>query len=90
KVTLPLIAALRTMPTAARRVVERLFDAPEPDDALIERVVEIVDENGGLEYARRRGEEYARAAEDALAGMPDTPVVGSLRDAIAYAMDRSQ
>lgn len=90
KVTLPLIAALRTMPAASRRVVERLFETPEPDDALIERVVGIVEENGGLEYARNRGEEYARAADEALATLPETPVSGCLRDAIAYAMDRSQ
>lgn len=90
KVTLPLIAALRTMPAGSRRVVEELFDEPEPSDAQIERVMEIVQENGGLEYARRRGEEYAHAAEEALAGLPDTAVLGSLRDAIAYVMDRSQ
>lgn len=90
KVTLPLIAALRVMPPAARAVVERLFESAEPADALIDEVVGIVEENGGLDYARRRGEEYARAAEDALAGLPESPVTGALRDAIAYAMDRSQ
>jgi octaprenyl-diphosphate synthase len=90
KVTLPLIAALRTMTGAARREVEALFSDPEPDDGLIARVVEIVADAGGLDYARRRGEQFASEAEQALVGLPDTPAVGALHDAIAYAMDRSQ
>ncbi len=88
KVTLPLIAALRTMPDSARRHVERLFAAPEPSDADIELVITIVVEHGGLDYARRRGGQYAREAERALDGLPDTPVLAALHDAIAYAMDR--
>jgi octaprenyl-diphosphate synthase len=90
KVTLPLIAALRTMSAAERRAVDALFDTPEPRDEQIGRVVEIVSDRGGLEYARRRGDEYAREAELALAGLPDTPARGALHDAIAYALDRSQ
>ena len=90
KVTLPLIAALRSMSPAARREVEALFADPEPDDARISGVVGIVVENGGLDYARQRGDRFAREAEEALAELPDTPAVGALHDAIAYAMDRSQ
>ena len=90
KVTLPLIAALRTIKPPARREVDALFDASEPSDEQIERVIGIVDESGGLEYARQRGNEYALAAEAALEGLPDTPVLSALHDAIAYAVNRSQ
>jgi len=90
KVTLPLIAALRTMGPAARREVDALFDNSEPDDAEIETVVGIVAEEGGLEYARRREEEYAAAAGAALAGLPESPVLGALLDAISYVMGRRQ
>ncbi|MDQ3696569.1 MAG: octaprenyl-diphosphate synthase, partial [Gemmatimonadota bacterium] len=89
-VTLPLIEALRTMSPAARREVEVLFDTPEPGDARIARVIEIVAESGGLDYARRRGAQFADAAEDALGALPETPAVGALHDAVAYALDRSQ
>ena len=88
KVTLPLIAALRTMSAAARREVNALFDAAEPSDAQIERVIQIVTDNGGLDYAHRRGAAYAAEAEQALHGIPETPMLGALHDAIAYAMDR--
>jgi octaprenyl-diphosphate synthase len=89
-VTLPLIHALRGLSGAARDEVDTLFDTAEPDDAQIARVIEIVADRGGLDYARERGLEYARAAESALAELPETAAAASLRDAIAYALDRSQ
>ena len=89
KVTLPLIVALRSMPAAARRDVDELFSTAEPGDDQIARVTEIVREEGGIDYARRRAAEYAAGAEEALDGLPDSPVLGSLHDAIAYAVERS-
>jgi octaprenyl-diphosphate synthase len=88
KVTLPLIAALRTMSPAARRRVDALFADASPEEALIAEVVEIVREEGGLEYARRRGEEFAQEAEEALAELPESPYRSSLGEAIGYVMDR--
>jgi octaprenyl-diphosphate synthase len=88
KVTLPLIAALRTMPPAHRARVDALFTADEPTDDLVADVVAIVVDAGGIDYARREGERFAHAAEGALAGVPDSPVRAALIDAIAYVMDR--
>jgi octaprenyl-diphosphate synthase len=88
KVTLPLIAALRTMSPGARRRVDALFANPDPDDGIIAEVVEIVREEGGLEYARRRGEEFAQQADEALNELPESPYRSSLGEAISYVMDR--
>ncbi|HVD04858.1 MAG TPA: polyprenyl synthetase family protein [Gemmatimonadaceae bacterium] len=88
KVTLPLIAALRTMRTPARARVERLFAQEEPDDASIAEVVAIVAEHGGIEYARRRGELFADEAEETLQGLPDSAARNALSDAITYVMER--
>ena len=88
KVTLPLIFALRKMPAAARRRVDALFANPDPDDGLIAEVVEIVREEGGLEYARRRGEDFAQQAEEALAELPESVYRNSLAESIGYVMDR--
>jgi octaprenyl-diphosphate synthase len=88
KVTLPLIASLREMGPAARDRVNVLFATAEPSDELIDEVVAIVSEHGGLDYARRRGELFAREAEEALAGIPATPARAALADAIGYVMDR--
>lgn len=88
KVTLPLIAALREMPASARARVDALFASPEPDDEAIAEVVEIVRDHGGLEYARRRADQYSREAEEALAELPDGPSKASLTDAIGYVVER--
>jgi octaprenyl-diphosphate synthase len=88
KVTLPLIYALRTMSPAARKRVDALFANPDPDDALIAEVVEIVREEGGLEYSRRRGEDFAQQAEEALGELPESVYRGALAESIGYVMDR--
>jgi octaprenyl-diphosphate synthase len=88
KVTLPLIAALREMPASDRQRVELLFASPEPEDEAISEVVTIVRDHGGLDYARRRGDQFAREAEDALADLPESPARTSLVDAIAYVGER--
>jgi octaprenyl-diphosphate synthase len=88
KVTLPLIAALRTMKPADRRTVEALFAASEPDDRQVGEVIALVAEHGGLEFARRRGDQFAREAEEALAGLPETPFRAALVESIAYVLDR--
>lgn len=88
KVTLPLIAALRAMTPAERGRAEALFAEPEPSDAIIAEVTAIVAERGGLEYARRRGDEYAAEAEAALVTLPMGPVRTALAEALAYVLDR--
>lgn len=88
KVTLPLIAALREMPSYARIRVDELFASPEPDDDQIAEVTTIVRDYGGLEYARRRAEQFAREAEDALVAVPESPARSALIDAIGYAVER--
>ena len=88
KVTLPLIYALRKMAPSSRRRVDALFARPDPDDGLIAEVVDIVRDEGGLEYARRRGEDFAQQAEEALAELPESVYRSSLGESIGYVMDR--
>ena len=88
KVTLPLIAALREMSASSRRRVDELFASPEPGDEAISDVMAMVREHGGLDYARRRRDQFAREAEDAVATVPEGPARTSLTDAIAYVVER--
>ena len=88
KVTLPLIAALPKLTPAGRRRVEALFASESPDDDQIHDVIALVTEAGGIDAARRRGEQYALEADAALRGLPDTPARAALADAILYVMDR--
>jgi octaprenyl-diphosphate synthase len=88
KVTLPLIVALPRLSAARRADVEALFATEAPSDEQIAEVIAHVAEAGGIDSARRRGEEYAHEAEEALSGLPDTPARAALADAILYVMDR--
>ena len=88
KVTLPLIAALPKLSPAARGSVDALFASEAPSDEQIQEVVGLVTEAGGIDAARRRGEQYALEADAALRGLPDTPARAALADAILYVMDR--
>lgn len=88
KVTLPLIAALREMPASERARVDALFASKEPEDGAIAEVVGIVRDHGGLEYARRRADQFSREAEDALADLPDGTARTALTDAISYVVER--
>ena len=65
-----------------------MFATETPADEQIADVIAIVADAGGIDGARRRGEEFAREAEDALDSLPDTPARIALADAILYVMDR--
>ncbi len=88
KVTLPLIAALRNMSPASRTRVEDLFATTDPDEDAVTDVIQLVHESGGIEYARRRADQFAREAEEALASVPGGPAKAMLLEAIGYAVDR--
>ncbi|HEV8449404.1 MAG TPA: polyprenyl synthetase family protein [Gemmatimonadaceae bacterium] len=88
KVTLPLIAALPRLNAVERERVEALFRTESPADGLVFDTIAIVEKAGGIEYARRQGERFAREAEAALRGLPPSPVRSALTDSIAYVMER--
>ena len=88
KVTLPLIAALPRLSRADRGVVDALFATDAPADGQVAEVIALVAQHGGIDDARRRGERFAREAEDALDTLPDTQARTALADAILYVMDR--
>ena len=51
-------------------------------------MIEIVIEEGGLDYAREQGERYASRADDVLAGLPESPARRALQDTLTYVMER--
>jgi octaprenyl-diphosphate synthase len=88
KVTLPLIGALKSMSAAETKRVEALFAEAEPDEKLVAEVKALVRDSGGLEYAHKRGAEFAEQAHQTLATLPETPARAALADAIVYVMER--
>jgi octaprenyl-diphosphate synthase len=88
KVTLPLIAALPRLPDAGRRDVAQLMRTEEPDAAQVARVIELVTEAGGLEYARERAQQFAEQADAELDRLPPSSARESLRASITYVLER--
>lgn len=88
KVTLPLIAALAEMPAPELREVEHFFADPEPSEDGITRVVELVTNHGGIEYARARANSFGEQALSALIELPEAPATDALRAAVAYVIER--
>ncbi|MGH8436037.1 MAG: polyprenyl synthetase family protein [Pseudomonas sp.] len=88
KVTLPLIHALGQMSRSERTEVHRFFVDPEPQDELINRLVLLVRRHGGLDYARRRAEQFGERATHALLELPDSVATEALRAAVGYVIER--
>lgn len=88
KITLPLIAALPRMDAEERRAVEGLMAEPAPADALVHRVIQIVEARGGLKAARMRAQAYALEAEAELEALPASRAREALRESVSYAIDR--
>ncbi|MFC1791492.1 polyprenyl synthetase family protein [Gemmatimonadota bacterium] len=90
KVTLPLVGALKVAPPSAEAEIRAFFTHVEPPEEEIVRVVALVEELGGVDYARKKAQEFAQAAEDALKGLPPGAPLDSLRDSITYVVDRNR
>jgi octaprenyl-diphosphate synthase len=90
KVTLPLVGALSHASKAEESEIRQFFTRVNPDDGEIVRVIDIVRERGGLDYARARAREFAERAEHALDGLVGSPAVDALRESVSYAVDRSR
>ena len=86
KATLPLIHAIAHGDAPIR---ERLRKAIEHGDTdAMPEVMSAIHATGGLDYSRRRAEEYAEAAEQALDGLEDNDYVAALRGLAHYAVSR--
>lgn len=90
KVTLPLIHSYAAMPPQHKKTVENFFASTvDHTDEEVAEIVALVADHGGLEYARRRGEEFAREAEVSLRPIPSSVAKDSLLSTISYVMERN-
>jgi octaprenyl-diphosphate synthase len=88
KMTLPLIYALGRLSSAGRNEVAQLLTTPAPTDGQVARVIAMVGETGGLDYARGRAQALAEQADAALDALAPSVARERLRDSIVYVLDR--
>ncbi|MBO9716032.1 MAG: polyprenyl synthetase family protein [Pseudoxanthomonas sp.] len=87
KATLPLIHAIAHSDDATRQRLRAVVE--EGDSTAMPDVLAAIHATGGLDYSRQRAFDYARAAEAALAGLPETAAVAALRGLARYAVERT-
>ncbi len=90
KVTLPLVGALKAATSSAEAEIRSLFSKTEASEEEIFRVVELVAELGGVDYARKKALDFAEGAHEALAELPESAALQALRDSITYVVDRNR
>jgi octaprenyl-diphosphate synthase len=85
---MPLIYALARAEAKEAKAVLKIIKS-KPGKAEVARVVEFVRNNGGIEYAARRSEEYVAAAVNALSVLPDTAARRSLEAFARFTTQRT-
>lgn len=89
KMTLPLIAALRSAPESERRALTRMIRLDPKSDATAEAALEMVSRHGGMEYAREKMGRLAAMAVDDLSALPESAAKEALKDLVEYNMGRT-
>ena len=90
KVTLPLVGALANTTEGEHRQIRSFFDTANPSDEDISRIIGIVEERGGLEYARVHADRCAQMAQSSLLGLSEDPALSALSDAVSWVVDRQR
>ena len=88
KITLPLIHALEKSPSSIRKHILSVVKQRKKTKAEISEVIKFVAENGGLEYAETKMNQYRDKALAILDSYPDTDVKNALREFAGYTTSR--
>ena len=86
KATLPLIHAMARSDAGTRGLLREAVEHGDTD--AMPAVLAAIRATGGLDYSRSRAMDFARAAEAALDGLPDSRYMAALRGLGRYAVSR--
>jgi len=89
KITLPLIHALEKSPASERRHILNIVKGRKKTKAEINEVIKFVVENGGMDYAENKMNQYRDKAFAILDSYPDSDVKDSLKKFISYTTSRN-
>ena len=70
--------------------IRSFFSTADPSDEDISRIIGIVEERGGLEYARVHADRCGQLAQASLMGLSEGPALAALSDAVSWVVDRQQ
>ena len=90
KLTLPLIHALQKVGKKSKRMIINTIKKDKQDPVKINKIISIVIENGGIQYAENKMHEYKNLALKELDQLPKTPAKESFIGLIHYSINRKK
>lgn len=86
KPTLPLIFSMREGDTESSKIIRTAI--LNKDISMIDQVVSVVKNSGGLDYTKAKAQKEANLAAEALSGLPDSTYKQALLDLTKFAIER--
>lgn len=90
KITLPLLHVLNEADRAERKRILRLIKRKNNSSAVVEELIQLVSENGGLEFAEQKMNEFKDKAIAGLKDFPDCEARESLIELMNYISTRKK
>ncbi|MEI8135283.1 MAG: polyprenyl synthetase family protein [bacterium] len=90
KLTLPLLYTLSTLAPKEEQRIRKLIKSGKSTEGERKLIMNLVVATGGLDYARKKGEEYVAKAQASIASLPDSPSKQSLINFASYVMERER
>ena len=90
KMTLPLIYLLNQSGRSEKRKVVNIIKNHNTNPEKVRQVIDLVNQGGGIEYARQKMKEYHDEALGILEEFPESPSRNSLRDLVNYTIERKK
>ena len=87
-VTLPLIFSKANMSRLEYRELKKLLRAKKKNRSIIKKISDMVDETGGIDYAKNKLDEFSELAVNAINVYPESEVKTSLIDLVAFNASR--
>lgn len=86
--TLPLIFSKNNMSRSAYKKLKKLLDVKKKSRSVISQIVQVIEESGGVDYARKKLDEYSHKAIESILPYPDTPIRQSMLDLVDFNASR--
>ena len=88
KLTLPLIFALRNTNGTEKDEIVKMIDNKDFSTANINKIMQFAHNNGGVDYAISRMNDFKKMAMDELTDLPDNEIRTSLHECVEFVTDR--
>ena len=87
-VTLPLIFVKNNMSKFEYRELRKLLNKKRKSNAIILKICDIVEDAGGIDYAKNKLDEYSDLARDSISSYPDSDIKKSLLGLVEFNISR--